>query len=134
MRVRSYAKWHVVFFQVLDLCNTSGPRICNNRYDAQCCNLAGASGGFPPTIGEIYVFGYKADGCASTEVVFGVVNRDGSLKSEQSFDAPCYAMMHVFCMSEHHALFPIYPTTANLYLFRSSRQGLGRARPRATRC
>ena len=64
--------------------------------------------------GEMFFYGYEADGCASTGVAYGIVNRDGSLKSEQWFDAPYCAMMHDFCVSENYALFPIYPTTADL--------------------
>jgi len=64
--------------------------------------------------GEMFFYGYEADGCASTKVAYGIVNRDGSLKSEQWFDAPYCAMMHDFTISQNYALFPIYPTTADL--------------------
>lgn len=64
--------------------------------------------------GELFFYGYEADGCASTKVAYCVVGADGSLKSEQWFDAPYCAMMHDFTISEHYALFPIYPTTSDL--------------------
>ena len=64
--------------------------------------------------GELFFYGYEADGCASTKVAYCVVNADGTLKSEQWFDAPYCAMMHDFTISENYALFPIYPTTADL--------------------
>ncbi len=33
---------------------------------------------------------------------------------EQWFDAPYCAMMHDFAITEHYALFPVYPTTCDL--------------------
>ncbi|WP_374531932.1 carotenoid oxygenase family protein, partial [Novosphingobium sp.] len=64
--------------------------------------------------GELFFYGYEADGLASTKVAYCVVGADGKLKSEQWFDAPYCAMMHDFTISENYALFPIYPTTADL--------------------
>ena len=64
--------------------------------------------------GELFFYGYEADGPASTKVAYCVVAPDGTLKSEQWFDAPYCAMMHDFCVSENYALFPIYPTTSDL--------------------
>jgi carotenoid cleavage dioxygenase len=64
--------------------------------------------------GELFFYGYEADGVASTKVAYVVINPDGSLQSEQWFDAPYCAMMHDFTISEHYALFPIYPTTSDL--------------------
>lgn len=67
-----------------------------------------------PQTGEMFFYGYEADGLASTKVAYCVVGADGQLKSEQWFDAPYCAMMHDFTVSENYALFPIYPTTADL--------------------
>jgi carotenoid cleavage dioxygenase len=64
--------------------------------------------------GELFFYGYEADGVASTKVAYVVINPDGSLQSEQWFDVPYCAMMHDFTISEHYALFPIYPTTSDL--------------------
>lgn len=64
--------------------------------------------------GELFFYGYEADGPASTKIAYCVVGPDGALKSEQWFDAPYCAMMHDFCVSENYALFPIYPTTSDL--------------------
>ncbi|MBB3861709.1 carotenoid cleavage dioxygenase [Novosphingobium hassiacum] len=64
--------------------------------------------------GELFFYGYEADGQASTKVAYCVVAPDGALKSEQWFDAPYCAMMHDFTVSENYALFPIYPTTSDL--------------------
>lgn len=67
-----------------------------------------------PATGEMFFYGYEADGLASTKVAYCVVGADGQLKSEQWFDAPYCAMMHDFTVSENYALFPIYPTTSDL--------------------
>lgn len=67
-----------------------------------------------PQTGELFFYGYEADGPASTKVAYCVVGADGALKSEQWFDAPYCAMMHDFTISENYALFPVYPTTSDL--------------------
>ena len=67
-----------------------------------------------PQSGEMFFYGYEADGLASTKVAYGIVNRRGELVHEQWFDAPYCAMMHDFTITEHYALFPIYPTTCDL--------------------
>jgi carotenoid cleavage dioxygenase-like enzyme len=64
--------------------------------------------------GELFFFGYEADGLASTKVAYCIADRHGTLTREQWFDAPYCAMMHDFAVTEHYALFPIYPTTCNL--------------------
>lgn len=67
-----------------------------------------------PETGELFFYGYEADGPASTKVAYCVVGADGELKSEQWFDAPYCAMMHDFTVSQNYALFPIYPTTSDV--------------------
>jgi carotenoid cleavage dioxygenase-like enzyme len=64
--------------------------------------------------GELFMFGYEADGLASTKVAYFIVDRDGNLMREQWFDAPYCAMMHDFAITEQYVLFPIYPTTSKL--------------------
>jgi carotenoid cleavage dioxygenase len=63
--------------------------------------------------GEMFSFGYEADGLASTKVSYLVVERDGELKREQWFDAPYCALMHDFAITENFVLFPVYPTTCD---------------------
>lgn len=67
-----------------------------------------------PDSGEMFLFGYEADGLASTKIAYFIVDRDGNLTREQWFDAPYCSMMHDFAITEHYALFPIYPTTCDL--------------------
>jgi carotenoid cleavage dioxygenase len=66
-----------------------------------------------PETAELFFYGYEADGLASTKVAYCMVDRHGSLASEQWFDAPYCAMMHDFTITENYALFPIYPTTCD---------------------
>ncbi|WP_068074791.1 carotenoid oxygenase family protein [Novosphingobium lentum] len=67
-----------------------------------------------PVSGEMFFFGYECDGLASTKVAFCIADRNGKLVREQWFDAPYCAMMHDFTITENYALFPVYPTTADL--------------------
>lgn len=67
-----------------------------------------------PETGELFMFGYEADGLASTKIAYFIVDRHGELTREQWFDAPYCAMMHDFVITETHVLFPVYPTTADL--------------------
>ncbi|HWS67530.1 MAG TPA: carotenoid oxygenase family protein [Steroidobacteraceae bacterium] len=66
-----------------------------------------------PQTGEMFAFGYEADGLASTKVAYFIVDQQGNLTREQWFDAPYCAMMHDFAITEHYALFPVYPTTCD---------------------
>ena len=72
-----------------------------------------------PVTGEMFFFGYECDGLASTKVAYCIADRDGNLVSEQWFDAPYCAMMHDFVITENHALFPVYPTTASIERLRA---------------
>ena len=67
-----------------------------------------------PQSGELFFFGYEADGLASTKVAYCIADRQGNLVREQWFDAPYCAMMHDFCITQNYALFPVYPTTCDL--------------------
>lgn len=67
-----------------------------------------------PQSGELFLYGYEAGGLASTAIAYAVVGPDGTLTSEQWFDAPYCAMMHDFAITENYALFPIYPTICEL--------------------
>ncbi len=66
-----------------------------------------------PDTREMFFFGYEADGLASTKVAYCIADKDGNLVREQWFDAPYCALMHDFVVTEHYALFPIYPTTCD---------------------
>ncbi len=67
-----------------------------------------------PISGEMFFFGYEADGLASTKVAYCIADRAGRLVREQWFDVPYCAMMHDFVVTENYVLFPVYPTTADL--------------------
>jgi carotenoid cleavage dioxygenase len=67
-----------------------------------------------PHTGELFFYGYEADGVASTKVAYCIADRDGNLLREQWFDAPYCALMHDFAITANHVLFPVYPTTSDL--------------------
>ena len=66
-----------------------------------------------PDTSEMFSFGYEADGLGSTKVSYFVADREGELVREQWFDVPYCALMHDFAVTEHYALFPVYPTTCD---------------------
>lgn len=66
-----------------------------------------------PETGEMFFFGYEADGLASTKVAYCIADKDGNLVREQWFDVPYCALMHDFVITERYALFPVYPTTCD---------------------
>jgi len=67
-----------------------------------------------PETGEMFFFGYEAGGLATTDVAYCIADRNGNLVSEQWFRQPYCSTIHDFAITEHYALFPIFPTTADL--------------------
>jgi carotenoid cleavage dioxygenase-like enzyme len=72
-----------------------------------------------PETGELFFFGFEADGLASTKVSYAIADRDGALVREQWFDAPYCAMIHDFAITERYAIFPVFPTTCDLERLRA---------------
>ena len=66
-----------------------------------------------PDTGEMFSFGYEADGLASTKVSYFIVDKEGELTREQWFDVPYCSLMHDFAITENYVLFPVYPTTCD---------------------
>jgi carotenoid cleavage dioxygenase-like enzyme len=66
-----------------------------------------------PDTGELFFYGYEADGLASTKVAYCIADRHGTLLREQWFDVPYCSMMHDFTITRNYALFPVYPTTCD---------------------
>jgi carotenoid cleavage dioxygenase-like enzyme len=67
-----------------------------------------------PETGELYFFGYEAAGLATRDVAYCIADRNGELRREEWFQAPYCAMMHDFAVTKEHAIFPVFPTTADL--------------------
>lgn len=67
-----------------------------------------------PQTGEMFFFGYEAGGLCTTDVAYCIADRDGNLVSEQWFKQPYCSMMHDMAITEKYAIFPVFPTTANL--------------------
>jgi len=67
-----------------------------------------------PETGEMFFFGYEAGGLCSTAIAYCIADAEGRLVSEQWFDAPYCASVHDFAITRRFAIFPIFPTTADL--------------------
>jgi len=66
-----------------------------------------------PDTDELYFFGYEASGIASRDVAYCKADKDGNLVREEWFEVPYCALMHDFCVTKEHAIFPVFPTTAD---------------------
>lgn len=67
-----------------------------------------------PVTGELFFFGYEAGGLCSDDIAYCIADRDGNLVSEQWFKQPYLATIHDFVITEKYAIWPIFPTTADL--------------------
>ncbi len=67
-----------------------------------------------PVTGEMFFFGYEAGGLCTNDVAYCIADKDGNLTSEQWFEQPYCSTIHDFAISEKYAIFPIFPTTADL--------------------
>jgi len=67
-----------------------------------------------PVTGELFFFGYEAGGLCSDDIAYCIADHEGNLKSEQWFKQPYVASIHDFVITEKYAIWPIFPTTADL--------------------
>jgi carotenoid cleavage dioxygenase-like enzyme len=67
-----------------------------------------------PVTGSLCFFGYSAAGPFSPDIVFGSLDRDGKVERLDTFRAPYASMVHDFCVTERHLLFPIMPVAGSL--------------------
>ena len=74
-----------------------------------------------PLTGELVSFGYGVKGMFSADMMLHVVGRDGSLQRSEHFMAPYASMVHDFCVTRSHIVFPIFPLTASLDRAKSGR-------------
>ena len=66
-----------------------------------------------PHTGEMFFFGYNADGRFTRGISVGTIDADGRLARYMKFEAPYCSMVHDFMMTSRHLLFPILPLTGS---------------------
>ena len=66
-----------------------------------------------PHTGEMFFFGYNADGPFTPAITVGTIAPDGRITRQFRFDAPYCSMVHDFMMTERHLLIPILPLTGS---------------------
>lgn len=64
--------------------------------------------------GELFFFGYEAGGLCTLDVAYCIADKDGNLVKEQWFDQPYCSTIHDFVITEKYAIWPIFPTLADL--------------------
>jgi carotenoid cleavage dioxygenase len=67
-----------------------------------------------PVTGEMFFFGYEAGGLCDPNVAYCIADKDGKLVSEQWFEQPYLSSIHDFVITEKYAIFPLFPTLADL--------------------
>ncbi len=72
-----------------------------------------------PETGEMFFFGYEAGGLCDPNVAYCIADRDGNLAKEQWFEQPYLSTIHDFVITEKYAIFPIFPTLADLERIKS---------------
>ncbi|MBD3728970.1 MAG: carotenoid oxygenase family protein [Sphingomonadales bacterium] len=67
-----------------------------------------------PETGELFFFGYEAGGLCSLDIAYCIADAEGNLVSEQWFEQPYCSTIHDFVITEKYAIWPIFPTLADL--------------------
>lgn len=69
---------------------------------------------FDPATGEMFCFGYFADGLGSTTVQYYVVDAGGKVTHQASFDAPEPWMIHDCAITPNYFLLPLMPYSTDV--------------------
>ncbi|MEL1251416.1 carotenoid oxygenase family protein [Aurantiacibacter gilvus] len=64
--------------------------------------------------GEMFFFGYEAGGLCDPHVAYCIADADGNLVKEEWFEQPYPSTIHDFVITDHYAIFPIFPTLCDL--------------------
>ncbi|HUO87803.1 MAG TPA: carotenoid oxygenase family protein [Rhizomicrobium sp.] len=79
-----------------------------------------------PETGEMVFFGYGVgEAPLSAGMAYGVVDRSGKVTRLDRFQAPYAAMVHDFCVTDRHVLFPVLPLSASLTRAMSGKPPIG---------
>lgn len=67
-----------------------------------------------PDTGEMFGFGYQADGMGSKVVSYTVVDKTGKVTRHDRFTVPYCGIMHDFAITKEHVIFPLFPADLDL--------------------
>lgn len=67
-----------------------------------------------PATGELHFFAYSAGGPGTTEMHYGILNKDCRVTRFDTFQAPYASVVHDFVATSAHVLFPIMPLTSSM--------------------
>ena len=72
-----------------------------------------------PRSGQLVFFGYSTAGPFSPGMRWGIIDADGTVSRQESFEAPYCSMVHDFAVTASHVVFPVLPLTGDLGRARS---------------
>ncbi len=79
-----------------------------------------------PQTGEMVFFGYGVGAMPlSAGMAYGVADKTGKVTRLDMFEAPFSSMVHDFCVTDRHVLFPILPLTGSLQRAMSGKPPFG---------
>ncbi|MEO8153632.1 MAG: carotenoid oxygenase family protein [Rhizobacter sp.] len=67
-----------------------------------------------PLSGEMIAFAYQTEGFGSLDLRLHIIDADGQLRRSEHFMAPMASMLHDFCPTARHIVFPVFPLTASM--------------------
>lgn len=67
-----------------------------------------------PHTGELHFFAYSAGGPGTTEMHYGILDKQCKVTRLDAFHAPYASMVHDFVATSAHVLFPIMPLTSSM--------------------
>jgi isoeugenol monooxygenase len=83
-------------------------------YGAMTSKTCTAHPSFDPDTGEMFLFGYEANGEATRDIAYYVVDASGHVTHEAWFEAPYAAYIHDFRVSKSTVVIPVSPVATDL--------------------
>jgi carotenoid cleavage dioxygenase-like enzyme len=67
-----------------------------------------------PRTGEMFGYAYSGSGIFGTRMSLIIVAADGTVRRQESFEAPYCSFVHDFLLTEEHVVFPVLPVVGSM--------------------